>query len=404
MKCNFDEIINRRGTNSFKWDKTKEFFGRNDILPMWVADSDWPTAAPIIKALKERVEHGAIGYTFPGEELNEIIIEWIKNYYNWEIKKEWIVYTCGVVPSINLIIRGFSLPGDEVILQSPVYYPFFQAIRNNGGQIANNQLKWDGRRYVMDYDDLESIIHRKTNKLRGPSRARLMILCSPHNPVGRVWEKEELKKLGQICIENDIMVISDEIHADFTFYNNKHNVFASLSEEFANNSITLFAPSKTFNIAGLEGSIAIIPDEKIRNKFNNVCTGIMGSGNALSLVAMKAAYKCGEEWLKAQLNYLENNINYACDFINNEIKNVQTYKPEGTYLLWMNFKETGFKPEQLNDFMINKARVALDAGSWFGSGGENYMRLNLACPRSLLIKGLNRINKALEDELSGKSV
>jgi len=400
MEYNFDKVINRRGTNSFKWDMLKEKFGRDDILPMWVADSDWPTAQPVIDALKKRVEHGAIGYTFSPEELSEIIIEWIKNHYNWKIKKEWIVYTTGVVSSINMAIQIFNNPGDEVILQSPVYYPFYAAIRNRGNHIANNQLKWDGSRYIMDYDNLEYLCNRKDDKQKGSARVKSMILCSPHNPVGRVWEEDELQKLGEICLENNVLIISDEIHADFTFFDNKHTVFASLSEEFARNTITLLAPSKSFNIAGLHGSIAIIPNKKIRKDFNKNREGIMGSPGTMSLTAMEAAYKDGEEWLEAQLKYIEKNLGKASDFINKRIEKVSSYRPEGTYLLWMNFRKLGLDDKDLEDFIINKARVALDAGTWFGPGGEGYMRLNAACPAQLLDKGLKRIKKSIEDEMS----
>ncbi len=255
----------------------------------------------------------------------------------------------------------------------------------------------------MDYENLKNIFKRKNNKQKGSARVKLMILCSPHNPVGRVWGKEELQKLGEICINNNILVVSDEIHADFTFFNNRHTVFASLTEELAANSITLFSPSKTFNIAGLNGSIAIIPNKKIRKEFNDNSQGIMGSANTLSLTAMEAAYSDGEDWMQAQLKYLEDNLSYANDFINNKIAKVKTYKPEGTYLMWMDFKDLGLKSKDLNKFLINKARIALDAGTWFGSGGEGYMRLNVACPHKLLEQGLNRIKAAITEEMSENS-
>ncbi len=399
MQNKFDNLVNRKGTNCSKWDELTEVFGSDDLIPMWVADSDWPTAESVINSLKKRVEHGIIGYTFPGEELNSVIINWIKKRHHWEIKKEWIVHTGGVVPSINIALQTFTNPGDEVIIQSPVYYPFFTAIRNNGCHILNNQLQWDGEKYVIDYDNLETVLQRKNSRLKGPARPKIFILCNPHNPVGRVWKEDELKKIGDICQKNNVLIISDEIHADFIFFDNKHIVFPSVKEDFAYNSITLFSPSKTFNIAGLNGSIAIIPDKNIRNDFKNRCQGIMNT-NTLSLTAMEAAYRDGEEWLDAQLDYLAENLVYATDFINNNIKGINTYLPEGTYLLWIDFKKMGFEQEKLNSFLINKAKIALDTGTWFGPGGEGYMRLNVACPRNLLKKGLMRIYEAVRKELS----
>ena len=304
MKYNFSEKIDRTNTDSAKWDYMDEIFGSEDLIPMWVADSDWPTAPSIIKALKERVEHGVFGYTSPGDRLNEVIVRWIKDHYNWSIDPEWIVHGNGVVPSINIAIKAYTNPGDEVILQSPVYYPFYSSIQDNGTHVINNQLKLKEGRYYFDLDDLKQKLQDTPHKT---SRAKVLILCSPHNPVGRVWDKDELKELSKICFNNNLMIISDEIHADFT-YDKEHIPLASISEELAQNTITLMAPSKTFNIAGLHTSFAVIPNKNIRREFTIHKNGYMGSGGVLGLTAMEAAYSNGGDWLKEQLCYLKENI------------------------------------------------------------------------------------------------
>lgn len=398
MGANFDRIMERRGTDSLKWDGCREIFGTDELLPMWVADSDWRAPQVAIDAIIERAKHGIFGYTLPGNELDRAVVNWVKRRYGWEIEQEWLVYTSGVVPAINVAIKGFTRPGDGVIIQSPVYYPFFSAIERNGTCLVNNQLIYNGKRYLMDFKDLEEKLSTNQLNKKDESRIKLIILCSPHNPVGRVWEKEELIHLGKICGKYGVLVVSDEIHADLIFRGYRHIPFGSLSNEFAKNSITMIAPSKTFNLAGLHCSVNIIPDPDIRARFKEAMDGFVTRGNVLGFAAMKAVYSKGDEWLEEQLDYLQANLEYALDFIEKQLPGVTAVKPEGTYLLWMDFSGLGMEDQELNDFMIKKARVGLDAGSWFGPGGEGYMRLNLACPRRTLKQGLSRIREAVLKE------
>lgn len=396
MKFNFDREVDRRGTDSAKWDHYQDVFGSSDLLPMWVADSDWPAPPAVIKAIKDRTEHGIFGYTWPGDELNQVVVDWVKRRYNWDIKPEWLVYTSGIVPALNIAVRSFINIGDEVIIQPPVYYPFYTAISNNGAQIVNNKLIYDGNKYSIDFDDLENKF-KDDNLTHKTSRAKMMILCSPHNPVGRVWSREELEQIGEICLNNNAIVVSDEIHADLIFKGNKHISFGSISRKFAWNSITMIAPSKTFNLAGLHSSVIIIPNPELRKLFIQTKSGLVTDGNVLGFTAMKTAYSECDDWLEEQLEYLQLNMEYAIKYISDNIPEVKVVKPEGTYLLWMDFSKLGMNPAQLDRFMVEKARVGLDAGTWFGPGGEGFMRLNLATPRTILKEGLSRIVKAVKD-------
>lgn len=403
MKYDFDRVFDREGTNSAKWDSRKEVFGRDDILPMWVADSDWPTAKPIIEAIKNRADHGIFGYTRTGDKCNQIVIDWMKRRFGWDIKPDWIVYTNGIVPSISIAIRALTQPGDEVILQPPVYYPFFPAVANSGVQIANNQLHFDGKTYQIDLTDLANKFKAGKSYVSKSPRAKLIVLCSPHNPVGRVWSKEELLRIGEICTENDAIIVSDEIHADLIFEGNKHIPFSSLSEQLAQNSITMMAPSKTFNIPGLHASIIIIPNPKIRKLFNDAKGRLLNEGGIFGQVALKAAYRDCDDWVEDQLVYLQGNMEFTLRYFHQNIPLIKVIEPEGTYLLWLDCRDLNLDSKKLDDFMVNDARVGLDNGAWFGPGGEGFMRLNIACPRSLLEEGLNRIEKAVQKRFGRKT-
>lgn len=388
MKYNFEHFVDRRGTDCYKWDKRKERFGREDILPLWVADSDWYTAPEIIEAIKKRVDHGIFGYTKPGREHDEIVAGWVKRRYGWEIEPEWVTYTSGIVPALHVAVRILTGPAEGVLLQSPVYQPFFKAITQNGRTLENSQLVFDGRKYRMDFADLEEKLSSE--------KTRVMILCSPHNPVGRVWSAEELKKLGEICLEHGVTVISDEIHADLIFKGHEFTPFASLSKEFALNSITMISPSKTFNVAGLYASAIIIPDPQIRSSFLEAAQGLIDSVSLFGLTALKAAYRDGDSWLDAQLQYLQDNMEFALAYIREKIPGIKVHEPEGTYLLWLNCREISSDPDELDHFMVHEAGVGLVNGAWFGSGGEGFMRLNIACPKKTLKEGLERIEKAVK--------
>ncbi|WMJ79161.1 MalY/PatB family protein [Clostridium sp. MB40-C1] len=389
MKYDFDKTIDRIGSNTAKWDEIEEKFGTKDVLPMWVADMDFRVAQPIIDALKERAEHGIFGYTKMSDSYKEAVCNWMKKRHNWEVKKDWLIHSPGVVPALSIIVREFTEPGDKIIIQSPVYYPFFDVVKDNGRELVCNSLKEVDGRYIMDYDDLENKIDDKV---------KLMILCSPHNPVGRVWRKEELVKLGEICIKNNIKIISDEIHSDLVYKGHKHVPLASISEEFAQNTITCFAPSKTFNIAGLQSALLSVPNKEDHEKISKaIATLDIRRDNCFGAVATEVAYTSGEEWLEQVLEYLEGNLDFLVEYIEERIPKVKVNKIEGTYLVWLDCRELGMNKEQLSEFMIKEAKVALDDGYWFGGEGEGFIRINIACPRSTLQEGLRRIENAVRN-------
>ncbi|MBS3781947.1 MAG: pyridoxal phosphate-dependent aminotransferase [Candidatus Thermoplasmatota archaeon] len=392
----FDEGLDRTGTECAKWDFVEEYFDRDDVLPMWVADSDWKTSDAIIEALKDRVEHGVFGYGKPGKEHDEAIVDWVARRYDWEIKPEWIVYTNGITPSLSVSVRTFTNLGDGIVIQPPVYFPFFSVIENGGARVIKNELRYDSgeNTYGINFEDLEEKFEACEPTMGRGDRSRMMILCNPHNPVGRVWSEEELERIGELALENDIMIISDEIFSDYV-YEGEHTPFSSLSDEIAQNSITMFAPTKTFNIAGLNIGIAVIPNSRLRRRFENSRERLVKKGNVFGLVALKAAYNKGEKWLEAQLDYLKKNKEYAVNFVKDEIPKVEVVDPEGTFLLWMDFKELELEPEELDELMLDEAKVALNNGAWFGESGKGFMRLNFACPRSTLKEGLERIKSAI---------
>ncbi len=388
VKYNFDKVIDRTDYHSVKWDELENTFGAKDVLPMWVADMEFRSSEPVIDAIENAVQHGIYGYTSRPSSYYQAIIDWMEKRHNWKVKKDWLAYSPGVVPALSFIIRAFTQPGDKVIIQPPVYYPFFKVIENNGCHIINNPLKLENERYVMDFEDLE----RKIDD----SRVKILILCSPHNPVGRVWQKEELIRIGEICLKNGVIVISDEIHADILFEGYKHTPFASISQEFTQNSITCTAPSKTFNLAGLQTSTIIIPNKKYYKIYDNILNSLaLNENNVFGLVALEAAYRYGEEWLAQLLSYLNENLRFLMKYFEERIPKIKVIKPEGTYLVWLDCRQLGFNTKDLNDFMIKKARVALDDGYWFGVEGEGFMRINIACPRSFLEEGLKRIERAV---------
>ena len=390
MKYNFDEVIDRKNTDSMKWSASylERHFGSADCVPLWVADMDFRTAQPVIDAVTERAGHGIYGYALPGDEFYEAVIKWQKRRNGWEVKKEWIVFSPGVVPALWHIVRTFCSPGEKVILQSPVYYPFYKVIEDNGCQVINNRLINNGGRYEMNFDELE--------KQAADGSVRMMILCSPHNPVGRVWTKEELRRVSEICFANDVLLVSDEIHSDLVFRPNVHTPAASLSEELMMNTITCMAPSKTFNLAGVQVSDVIVPDRRLRRRLAGSLKSAGVMPNVFGLAAQTAAYNEGEEWLEQLLEYLAGNLDFMENFITSELPEVKFRRPEGTYLAWLDFSVYGFTTEELQNRMKNKAGVALDDGYIFGDGGEPCQRINFACPRSVLIKAMERLRKGVE--------
>ncbi|MGM0420054.1 MAG: MalY/PatB family protein [Bacillota bacterium] len=393
----FDKMIERQGTASVKWDKLEEIFDQDDIIPLWVADSDWSTAPEVIAAVKKRVEHGVFGYTFPEEEYKEAVVEWYKKRYDWEIETDWVVFTSGVVPAINLSLLAFTSPGDGVIVQPPVYYPFFSAVEKNNAQLIENQLieptglNSKTSKYKIDFADLEA-------KLKSELKPKVLLFCHPHNPVGRVWQEEELLQLLDLVERYQMLVVSDEIHADFVFAG-RHRPLASLRPELKDQIITLSAPSKTFNLAGLATAYAVIPNPGVRKAFQDAADGLQPAFNALGLTALKAAYEEGEAWLEAQNEYLQANLRYARTEIDG-IPGIDWVESEGTYLLWLDFSRTGLTDKELEDLLYQKARVGLEPGYWFGNGGAGFFRLNLAAPRARLGEAFVRLKDVMAERFA----
>ncbi|MEW6186923.1 MAG: MalY/PatB family protein [Thermodesulfobacteriota bacterium] len=397
MKYDFDRVIERRNTDSSKWDTVKALFGREDVLPMWVADMDFPTAEPIVEALRKRADHPFYGYTQPGPGVFEAVVERMQRKYNWTIQPEWVVFTPGVVPALNMAVRALARPGDEIIIQEPVYYPFFPAVTGAGCQIVNNGLQLKGEQYEMDLEDLENQFRPRVGMTPLPRRIKALILCNPHNPVGRLWNRKELEGLGEIALRQGIPVISDEIHCEILFQGQHHTPFAALSKEFEQNCIVCLAPSKTFGLAGLEVSSLIIPNKKLRQSFAVTRAGILPGPNIFGYAALEAAYRHGDEWLDQMLAYLQGNLDFLLNYLKEDIPRIKTVRPQGTYLVWLDCRDLGLDDPGLRDFMRTKARVGLDDGFLFGKAGSGFQRMNIACPRSILEEGLERIKKAVED-------
>ncbi len=395
MKYDFDKICSRQNTSCAKWDAVESIFGSKDVIPMWVADMDFPVAQPIVEALKKRAEHEFYGYTHAGPELIEAFVDRVKRKFDWKIEPEWVVLTPGVIPALNIAIRALTHPGDEIVLQEPVYYPFFPAVRQSGCQIATNQLKLVDGRYEMDFADLEKKFQPKPGMHDAPSRVRAIVLCNPHNPIGRVWDRQEITRLGEIAIGNGAIVISDEIHCELLYKGIKHVPFATISEDFAQNSIVCMAPSKTFNLPGLAASSLIIPDKKLRTVFNTIRIGIVHGPSIFGLVAMEAAYRHGDEWLEQLLVYLQGNLDFTLGYFAGKISRIKVIKPQGTYLLWLDCRGLGLDDMALQDFMRTQAKVGLDDGFLFGAGGSGFQRMNIACPRGILEEALGRIERAV---------
>lgn len=387
MKYNFDQVICRLGTDCEKWDDRKNQFGVEDVTPMWVADMDFQSPNPVIEALRQRAEHGVFGYGLRSDSYFESIVNWLNRRHQWSVKKEWITHSPGVIPALSLSIQSFTKQGDKIMIQPPVYHHFARVIQAAGREVVTNPLVLKNGHYSIDFDDLEAKIDEKV---------KMFILCSPHNPVGRVWSKDELTRLGQICRKHKILVVADEIHCDFVYHTHTHIPFASISEEFANHSITCIAPSKTFNLMGVQTSSIIIPNRQLRDRFNQeLHTLSIGSPNIFGAVALEAAYRYGEEWLDQVLDYLQGNLEYSLSYFRKNIPEINVIQPEGTYLVWLDCRELRFSDKELNDFMLQSARVAMNQGQIFGKEGEGFMRLNIACPRSMLQNALSGIENAL---------
>jgi len=387
LRYDFDAYLDRRNTDSLKCDFCELEYGLKDIIPMWVADMDLPAPQPVVEAVKKRAEHPAYGYTLTPASYWESIIRWMKARHGWDVRREWLSKSPGVVPALNLCVQAFSRPGDKVVIQTPVYHPFFSAVENNGRRIIRNPLMVENGRYLMDTEDLEKRIDGRT---------RMLILCSPHNPVGRVWTKEEIERLGRICVRKDLMVVSDEIHGDLVFNGHKHVPAASVSPELAERTITCLAPSKTFNLAGLSTSVVIASNPKLLGLFDTQAEKAgLTFGNTFGIVALEAAYTQGAEWLDQLLPYLEANIDLATAFFETRVPKIRFLRPEGTYLALLDCRVLGMNQEALDNFFLRKAGVLFDEGTIFGEELRGFERMNLACPRSTLREALERIERAV---------
>lgn len=378
MKYDFDKTIDRRATNSYKWDSAPE-----GVLPMWVADMDFRTAPAIIDALQKRVAHGIFGYTRVPDAYYDAVTSWFSRRHGWDIDREWIIYTSGVVPAVSAVIKALTVPGDKVIVQTPVYNCFFSSIRNNGCEIVSNPLRRTADTYEMDFAALE--------RCAADPRAKVMLLCNPHNPAGRVWTPDELTRLGNICLRNGVTVVADEIHCELVYQGFKYTPFASLSDAFLHRSVTCLSPSKAFNIAGLQIANIVAFDNDLRSRIdkainiNEVC-----DVNPFGVAATIAAYNEGEEWLNQLVDYLHGNYEAMAEFCRRELPEFPITRLEGTYLVWMDCSSLGMPSDALEHALLDDARLWLNAGTMYGAEGEGYMRWNIACPRSVMLDGLNR--------------
>jgi len=384
----FDKIIDRKGTKCLKYDFAVKRGYEEDILPLWVADMDFKTSSYVEDAISKVATHNIYGYTNiqKGDGFFEAVVGWMKRHHDWDVKQEWHVHTPGVCFAISNAIRAYTKEGDAVIIQQPVYYPFSSIIRQNSRKLISSDLLYDGEgHYSIDFDDFE-------NKIK-ENDVKLFILCNPHNPVGRVWTKDELLRLGDICKKYNVIVFSDEIHFDF-IWSGTHYIFQEVDDSFKEFSVTATAPSKTFNLAGLQQSNIFIPNKELKKKFVNAYeVSGLDEPNVFGITATQAAYGYGDEWYEAVKKYIKSNIDFSVEYVEKNIPGVKVVPTEGTYLIWLDFSKTGIDPKTVDDLIINKAKLWLDSGRIFGQVGANFQRINVACPRSVLTEALDRIAK-----------
>lgn len=387
---NFDKQITRNLTGSEKWDGMNTIFGTADALPMWVADMDFESPPSVIEAMQKRVEHGVFGYTMQTDAYKQSIVNWMKQRHQWEIEADWLVFCPGVVPALSFAVQAFTEPGDKIVIQPPVYPPFHSVVQNHGRELVLNPLKQENGQYTMDLEALEQIFSR--------DQVKMLILCSPHNPVGRVWSALELEALTQLCIEHHVLIVSDEIHADLVYGEQKHTPLANISEQARSRSIICTSPSKTFNIAGLNTSNIIIPDPDIRDTFKKALQLYhVGSISALGSTAAEAAYTGGAEWLDEALVYMQHNIDYVLDYLQERIPEIKAQRPEATYLLWLDFRALGMTPDETAAFLLSRAKLAFNQGAAFGQGGEGFMRMNIACSKATVVEAMKRLDRAVTE-------
>lgn len=387
MKYNFDEIVCRKNNNAAKYDELGAKYGREDLIPMWIADMDFKTAEPIMEAMRERLEQGIFGYVSRPDSYYQSVSEWFEKKHGWAVKSESMSHSHGVIPGMVMMMKEFTEPGDKIMIQSPVYNEFFEIVGDHGRELVVSHLKLSDGKYIMDYEDFEE---------KAKSGVKWFLLCNPHNPVGRVWTLEELRKIGEICLKYGIQVIADEIHCELVYGGTKYTPFASISEEFSKNSITCIAPSKTFNLAGLQSSIIVFGNNEQKNRYDYLLQiNDIKRNNCFSLVATEAAYRHGEEWLEQLRAYLKGNIDFVYNYCKENIPQIKPNIPEATYLIWMDCSELGLTQEELKEFTIDEARVAL--GLWYGEESRDHVRMNIACPRSVVEQALERLKTAVDE-------
>ena len=384
----FNAPIDRRGTHCVKLDALKDMYGRDDLLSLWVADMDFATPDFIIDALKRRLDHPVLGYPVQYDGYWQSVVNWIYNHHGWQVQREWMRYIPGIVKGIGMVVNVFTQPGDKIIIQPPVYHPFRLVPEHNGRDIVMNPLRREGDSYTMDFEQLEQVIDDK---------CRILILANPHNPIGITWDKATLTRLADIAVKHNLIVISDEIHCDMALYGNKHIPFASVSENAARCSITFVAPSKTFNIAGIVSSYAIVPDEALREKFFAWLTANeMDMATIFAMVATEAAFSEGEEWRQQMLSHIESNINFVDEYLKANIPEVRAIKPQASYLVWLDFSALGLEHEKLIDKLVNDAHLAMTDGAMFGIGGEQHTRLNVGTQRAVLEQAMSQLKEAID--------
>ncbi|MDR2084066.1 MAG: PatB family C-S lyase [Bacteroidales bacterium] len=387
MRYDFDEIVDRRGTHNVKHDLAEKVFGTNEIIPMWVADMDFKTPDFIVKALKERCKHEFFGYTYAYEGYTSSVLNWLKNHYNLPATKNDIHFIPGIVAGIAFCIQAFTKENDKILILTPVYPPFINLPERNNRQVVCSKLKTENSRFSIDFSDF-------FEKIKG---CKMMILSNPHNPGGTVWSKEELQRIARICHKNNVVVISDEIHADLILPGHKHHSFASVSEDAKECSITFIAPSKTFNIAGLSSSISCIFNNNIKEKYYGYLNrNEIANGNIFAFTACEAAFNYGDNWLLQLSSYLEKNVEYLRNFFENHLPMLKIIIPEASYLIWIDFNALGMNHEELKDFLVKKAKLGLNSGTEFGDGYEGFMRMNIGCPRSILITALDNLKSSIK--------
>lgn len=388
MRYDFNEIFDRKPYSTIKWERCPAYFGSKDLLPLWVADMDFATPPFIIDAIKERLEHPILGYTLPHDSFFASVIDWQKKHFDWEISKEQLTFVPGVVPGLAYATLAFTKPDDKILVQSPVYYPFYNVIKKNRRELVINELIEENGEFKMDFTALEE---------QFASGVKVFFFCSPHNPGGKVWTFEEQKRVADLCEKYDVLVFADEIHCDLVFPGFKHVPFAQISDYARNNSITFIAPSKTFNMAGLAASLAIVPNKKIYNRYTAKISALeSGNGNLFAYPAAEAAYSKGENWLSQLKDYVEDNIDFTIDYIEKYMPKVKPMRPQASFLIWLDFTELGLEGARLKEFINREAQLGLNDGPTFGPGGEQHQRINIAVPREILHLALIQLRTAYQ--------